>query len=78
MPVFEIYCNRCHEYSETIGEHHKLKCPLCKSEDVKRRWNGSPVIIMKGEVNGSSKGVREEARRIMKLETEKINKGAYG
>jgi hypothetical protein len=33
---------------------------------------------MKGEVNGSSKGVREEARRIMKLETDKINKGAYG
>lgn len=78
MPVFEIHCNNCNEVNDTVGEYYKLKCPNCGSTDIKRKWNGSPMIIMKGEVNGSTKGVKEEARRIMKLETEKIKKGAYG
>jgi DNA-directed RNA polymerase subunit RPC12/RpoP len=78
MPAFDIYCCNCQEKNETYGEYNNLKCPNCGSKDIKRRWTGSPTIVMIGEPNGSTVGVRKKAQEIMRKETAKIERGYYG
>jgi putative FmdB family regulatory protein len=41
MPIYEYECGACnHRFSETLSirelEHHKARCPQCKSENVQR------------------------------------------
>lgn len=66
MPIFDIECGVCGNVQETIGEFHKLRCPKCFSPTVKRRWTGHPTIVMAGDPNGSTIGVRKKAQEIMK------------
>lgn len=49
MPVYEYVCKKCGELFErveTVSEHDpaKVRCPVCKSKQVERRW--SPVFAV--------------------------------
>lgn len=78
MPNFDICCCNCGEETETYGEYNNLKCPNCGSTDIKRRWTGSPTIVIPGDPQGSTIGVRKKAQEIMRKENEKIKQGYYG
>ena len=70
MPVFDIYCLDCNENHEVISEFHSLKCPNCGSTNVRRRWTGSPMFRMKGDIQGETPGARKYAAEL----TRKLSK----
>lgn len=78
-PLFDVYCHDCQEENEVVGDIEHLKCPNCGSHNIKRRWTiGYWWHKDIGNIQGSTPGVRDEARRIMKLETDKVNDKYYG
>ena len=67
MPLFDLRCQDCGERHENvIGEIGKLKCPGCGSRDVERLWNGSVIIRIPDNIQGSTPGVRAYAQELTK------------
>jgi DNA-directed RNA polymerase subunit RPC12/RpoP len=77
LPIFDIFCKDCQEENETVGEFDRLKCPHCGSKNIIRRWTIGLNTVKTDNIQGSTPGIRERARQIMKLENEKINSKYY-
>lgn len=71
MPLVDIKCRTCGEYSEVFApDITAIECG-CGSLDVERKWTAPPMFIMVGDKNGSTIGTRKYAKEITTKAREK-------
>ncbi|MFN3410989.1 MAG: FmdB family zinc ribbon protein [Exilispira sp.] len=52
MPTYEFFCNNCNNNFEkwlSMKEEHKVTCPGCGSDNVKKIFNTVSGILFKGK-----------------------------